>query len=128
MANDVAGAEEITVTIDPSREQVLTFTEATKLPWLKVNGKRANPATLWRWHDQGVYGIKLETLMIGAKSLVTTESALVRFTQAVTAEDRRRRRARHAAPGAPIPRKRPAKDQRAAEVDRANAKQAAAGW
>ena len=61
------------------REKFLTLTEATKL----LPG-RPNVATLWRWRTSGCRGIKLETVLIGGKRMVSRE-ALQRFVEATTA-------------------------------------------
>jgi hypothetical protein len=45
---------------------------------------RPHPATLWRWHQKGVRGKKLETVMIGGKRFTTIE-AIQDFCDRLTA-------------------------------------------
>jgi hypothetical protein len=64
--------------IDPNSEQIVTFTEAAKLP------PRRNVATLFRWRQRGIRNVKLETMMYGGRR-VTSLEALDRFFARVTA-------------------------------------------
>jgi len=52
-----------TVIIMPTNyDQLISFGEISRmLP------SRPNPATLWRWHRVGCYGVKLRTLLIGGR-------------------------------------------------------------
>jgi hypothetical protein len=68
------------------REDTLTLTEATKLPFLKRNGKRPALTTLLRWARRGMHGHRLETVRIG-RSLCTSTQAIERFVRAVSAAD-----------------------------------------
>ena len=65
--------------VDIFREQLLTLTQATK----ELPG-RPNVATLWRWRTSGCRGVRLETVMVGGKRMVSRE-ALQRFVEATTA-------------------------------------------
>jgi len=70
--------------IDISIENVLSFAEATqKLP-RRRKGARPNLATIYRWCQQGVRGIRLESIMVGATRCTSIE-ALQRFFNALTA-------------------------------------------
>ena len=69
--------------IDPTN-QLLTLTEATKLPFLARNGRRPALTTLLRWARTGINGKRLETLRIG-RSLVTTREHILKFIAATSA-------------------------------------------
>lgn len=56
--------------IDPKTEELLTLSEAIKLPELKRNGRPINKATAWRWISAG----KLEVLKVGGVTLTSRES------------------------------------------------------
>lgn len=58
-------------------EQRLSLTQAARR--LGVN-----PSTTWRWALNGVRGVNLETISVGAKRF-TTEEAVERFVAATTA-------------------------------------------
>jgi hypothetical protein len=89
--------------IDPSRETLLTFPEASQ-----VLPGRPHLTTLHRWRLHGVSGIRLECCKIGGKRF-TSREALQRFTErtteasdgpqvkSATPAQRRRRRERVAA-------------------------------
>lgn len=69
--------------IDPSNEELLTLTAASKvLP--SLDGKRIHPSTLWRWCHKGSRGIYLEFVRLGTRILTSVE-ALNRFMVARTA-------------------------------------------
>ena len=70
--------------IDISSEQVVTLAEATTHLPRRRQGKRPNIATLYRWAQSGVKGIRLETICVGATRCTSVE-ALQRFCEAVTA-------------------------------------------
>ncbi len=70
--------------IDISTEEVLSLTEATKRLPQRRKGARPNVATLYRWAQSGVRGIRLETLCVGATRCTSME-ALQRFCDALTA-------------------------------------------
>ena len=70
--------------IDLTREEPLTFREATKLPFLRRNGRRPHIATLYRWQQRGINGIKLEFLQI-ASTKCTSKEAVLRFIERLSA-------------------------------------------
>ena len=64
--------------IDISRERVITFTEAAgHLPRRRM-GRRPHVATLYRWTQRGLRGVRLESIQIGG-SLCTSVEAMQRF-------------------------------------------------
>ena len=69
--------------IDISSEQVVTFTEATSHLPQRRRGKRPNVATLYRWSNEGIRGIRLEYLMIGS-TRCTSVQAMQRFFDELT--------------------------------------------
>jgi hypothetical protein len=67
--------------IDLAVEQPLSFNQAAKfLP----DGRRPNHSTWWRWSRRGVKGVRLETVVFGAKRFTTAE-AVLRFVAETTA-------------------------------------------
>lgn len=70
--------------IDISSEQVVTLATSTKFLPKRRKGARPNVATLYRWAQTGVRGIRLETLMVGGTRCTSME-ALQRFFDAITA-------------------------------------------
>ena len=69
--------------IDISSEAVVTLTEATKHLPARRKGKRPNVATLYRWAQVGVRGVRLETLQVGGTKCTSLE-ALQRFCERLT--------------------------------------------
>jgi hypothetical protein len=69
--------------IDLTAEQVVSLSEATKRLPRRRQGKRPHVATLYRWADRGVHGVKLETLRVGG-TLCTSLEALQRFCERCT--------------------------------------------
>ena len=69
--------------IDIQTEQVITPAKAAQLCPERRSGVRPNVATLWRWMQHGVRGIKLESLMCGATRCTSVE-ALQRFFDRLT--------------------------------------------
>ena len=64
--------------IDLSKERLLSFNDACdRLPKRRA-GRPLHPATLYRWANIGLKGIKLETIQIGG-TLCTSIEALQRF-------------------------------------------------
>src|SRR5262249_6025212 len=78
--------------IDLKTEAVLTMAEAARHPILckRRGGARLHPSTLWRWCMRGVpskHGgapIKLETVLQGPNTRVTSVEALERFFERLT--------------------------------------------
>ena len=64
--------------IDYTKEQMLTFGEATKVIPPIRRGKKPHKSTVDRWARKGRKGIKLETLDIGGTPMTSVE-ALGRF-------------------------------------------------
>ena len=59
--------------------ELLSFSEVGRLL-----PSKPGPATLWRWHTVGVYGIRLQTVLIGGRRFCSRQS-LEDFIQATTA-------------------------------------------
>jgi len=70
--------------IDIQTEQVVTPARATHFCPERRRGVRPNIATIYRWMVQGVRGIKLESIVVGATRCTSIE-ALQRFFDALTA-------------------------------------------
>lgn len=102
--------------IDIALEQVVSLTSATKLLPPRRKGARPNVATLYRWAQTGIRGIRLETIMIGGTRCTSTES-LQRFFDAITA----------ASEPAPVPQPPRNTRQRRKEIEAAERRLAEAG-
>jgi len=72
--------------IDIQSETVITFSEASKHLPRRRAGKRPHVATLYRWAQQGVRGVKLETLQVGGTCCTSLES-LQRFFNQLSGND-----------------------------------------
>ncbi len=46
---------------------------------------RVHIATVWRWANRGIRGVKLETIRLGGKTL-TSQQALTRFIEQTTSK------------------------------------------
>ena len=90
-------------------EQTVTLTEASR-----IFPGRPHSSTLWRWHQRGCRGIRLETAVIGGRRY-TSREAIERFIGRTT----------EARNGAPVNFK-PSR-QRQAEIAKAEAELEAAG-
>jgi hypothetical protein len=64
--------------IDISVETVLTFTEAAARLPRRRRGKKPHIATLYRWAERGLKGVRLETIQVGGTCCTSIE-ALQRF-------------------------------------------------
>lgn len=64
--------------IDIKKEKVLSFAEICLLLPRRRAGRASHPATLYRWANPGLRGIKLETIQVGG-TLCTSLEALQRF-------------------------------------------------
>ena len=64
--------------IDISTERVLTLNNAIAHLPHRRKGSRPHLATLYRWANRGIKGVKLETLQVGG-TLCTSIEALQRF-------------------------------------------------
>jgi hypothetical protein len=71
--------------IDIQKEELLTLAMASRQSLLpkRRNGKRPHVATLYRWAQRGVRGVRLETIRVGG-TLCTTVSAIQRFCDALS--------------------------------------------
>jgi hypothetical protein len=72
------------MTIDIATEQVVTLTHACKHLPQRRRGKRPALPTLYRWSNEGVNGVRLESIMVGGTRCTSVE-ALQRFFDALTA-------------------------------------------
>ena len=71
---------------DPAVEAPIPLTQVpTTVRWLprRRAGKKPNIATIFRWAQRGLRGVRLETLRVGG-TLCTSEEALKRFFQHLT--------------------------------------------
>ena len=68
--------------IDISEEILPLSAWAKRLP-RRRQGRPVNPATLYRWANQGLKGVRLEVIQIGG-STCTSKSALQNFFNALT--------------------------------------------
>jgi hypothetical protein len=66
-------------------EILVSLLEASKSLPRRRAGKRPNIATLYRWTNEGVRGIRLEFLQVGG-TRCTSKEALQRFFDALTAQ------------------------------------------
>jgi len=69
--------------IDVSAESVVTLTGACKILPPRRQGRRPNVATLYRWTNEGVRGVRLEYVMVG-NTRCTSHEALQRFFDRLT--------------------------------------------
>ena len=73
------------MSIDISLEQAIPLADAAaKLPRRRA-GKKTHLSALYRWTNQGLRGIRLEYIQIGATRCTSSE-ALARFFTALTAQ------------------------------------------
>jgi hypothetical protein len=84
------------VSIDIDREELISFTAATK-----VCKSRPHVATVWRWSTIGCHGVVLDSIVIGGRRF-TSKEALERFISATDAR----------AKGEPLPTRTPKQRQR----------------
>lgn len=98
--------------IDLSTETVVTLTDAINHLPERRGGKRPHVATLYRWGQRGIRGVRLEILQVGGTKCTSLE-ALQRFFDRLSAD------------GQPAPVRTPKQRQRA--IDRAEAELAEAG-
>lgn len=69
--------------IDISSEKVVSLVEATCHLPRRRQGKRPNVATIYRWSQNGVRGIVLETIQVGGTRCTSIE-AIQRFCDRLT--------------------------------------------
>lgn len=70
--------------IDTSIEQAIPLSLAAREIPNRRGSRGVNVATVWRWMQRGIRGIKLETILIGGQRM-TTREAMRRFFAATTA-------------------------------------------
>lgn len=70
--------------IDTAIEQPKPLSLAARECPNRKGGRGVGVATIWRWVQRGVRGIRLETIMVGGTRMTTPE-ALARFFAEVTA-------------------------------------------
>ena len=97
--------------INIQSEDVLSLNNAAKTLPPRRAGKRPHVATLYRWVQRGIRGVRLETIRVGG-TLCTSREALQRFCERLSTER------------AAVPPRPPSKDIRrnrvvAAKLDRA---------
>ncbi len=78
--------------IDMQSEQLLSLADATKILPRRRRGARPHVATLFRWTNNGVRGVFLDYLMVGATRCTSIE-ALQRFFDALTEREEAKLRA-----------------------------------
>jgi len=95
-------------------ESPVTLRHAARLPQCRRNGRPLHLATLFRWAQRGIRGIRLETIQQGG-AMVTSPQALERFFAALASPD-----------ATVTPTRTPKQRQRAQEKAEANLQKA--GW
>jgi len=73
--------------IDIATEEVLSFADAVKRLPRRRGGARPHIATLYRWAQHGVRGIRLETIMVGATRCTSVEKLQAYFDALTSAAD-----------------------------------------
>jgi hypothetical protein len=69
--------------IDITRETLISMSEAAgRVPSFRP-GKKTHVATIFRWAQHGVRGVRLESIRFGGR-LVTSVEALSRFVEALS--------------------------------------------
>lgn len=72
--------------IDPTKESLLSLSEATKLLPRRRGGKRPHVSCLYRWTTAGCKGVILESIQVGG-TRCTSREALARFFDRLTYAD-----------------------------------------
>jgi len=72
------GLQEEDRMIDLTKEQLITFKEATRILPKRPNGRHLHISAIYRWATKGTRGIVLESLRLGGRSY-TTIQALQRY-------------------------------------------------
>lgn len=73
--------------IDISSETVLTLNNAAAELPRRRKGSRPHVATLYRWAQRGLRGVRLETIQVGG-TCCTSREAMQRFFDALTRSER----------------------------------------
>jgi hypothetical protein len=77
--------------IDFKSETLVSFTEAClKLPRRRA-GRNTHPATLYRWANEGLHGVRLETIRVGGTQCTSVEALQRFFDKLSMAHDSQRR-------------------------------------
>lgn len=69
--------------IDPLSEQLLTLTDAAKLLPRRRRGRKAHPASMYRYTTRGLRGVVLESIQV-AGTRCTSKEALSRWFAALS--------------------------------------------
>lgn len=69
--------------IDPTRETLLSLSEAARSLPRRRRGRKPHVSCLYRWSVSGCRGVLLETIQVGG-TRCTSREALARFFQALT--------------------------------------------
>jgi hypothetical protein len=69
--------------IDPNKERLISFQDASKESTRRRGGKKIHLSTWYRWTTRGCKGIRLESLQYGG-TRVTSREAIARFFQRLT--------------------------------------------
>ena len=74
--------------IDIQRERGLSLTQASQQSILpqRRRGKRPHVATLYRWAQRGLRGVRLETIRVGG-TLCTSVEAIQRFFERLSIDE-----------------------------------------
>jgi hypothetical protein len=81
-------AKELCMSFDPTVEQPIPLCQVPRLAWLprRRRGRKIHVATIFRWAQHGIHGVRLEVVRIGG-TRCTSEAALRRFFAALSAAD-----------------------------------------
>lgn len=73
--------------IDIKQEQPISLSRAARRSFLprRRKGKRPHVATLYRWAQRGIRGVRLETIRVGG-TLCTSVEAIQRFCDALSGD------------------------------------------
>lgn len=71
--------------INIEQEEILPLAEAAKLLPRRRAGRKAHPSSLYRWANNGLRGVRLETLQVGG-TLCTSVPAMQRFFDQLSAK------------------------------------------
>ena len=72
--------------IDLDTEQVISLGEAAERLPRRGRGRKPHLATLYRWSNHGVRGVRLETIQIGGTRCTSVE-ALQRFVETLSSQN-----------------------------------------
>jgi hypothetical protein len=71
--------------IDPTTDRLVRLADVPKIQWLPLRraGRRLHLATIYRWAQRGLRGVRLEIVQAGG-TRCTSEAALLRFFEALS--------------------------------------------